>query len=62
MTGISFGVPAAERDEDLYDCLSPPKYMQIFREGKKTIILGNRGSGKSALFKMLAREERAVAA
>lgn len=54
---ISFGVPAAERDDDLLTCfVASETYTRLVR-GQKTIILGNRGSGKSALFKKMAMEQ-----
>ena len=56
-TQFTFGVPAAERDEDLYACFVSSDIYANLRDGRKTIILGNRGSGKSALFRMLADEE-----
>ena len=55
---ISFGVPAAERDTDLLSCFVSSDTYENLRSGKKTIILGNRGTGKSALFRKLAVEER----
>jgi hypothetical protein len=56
-TQFTFGVPAAERDDDLYACFVSSEIYANLRDGRKTIILGNRGSGKSALFRMLAEEE-----
>ena len=50
---ITFGVPAAERDNDLMDCFVSSEAYNNFSIGKKTIVLGNRGSGKSALFRKL---------
>ena len=55
---INFGVPAAERDNDLIDCFVTSDTFRNLQQGKKTIILGNRGSGKSALFRKLSQEER----
>jgi len=55
---INFGVPAAERDNDLLTCFVSSETYENLRTGKKTIILGNRGAGKSALFRKLAEEER----
>lgn len=55
---INFGVPAAERDDDLLTCFVASETYENLRTGKKTIILGNRGAGKSALFRKLAEEER----
>lgn len=54
---ISFGAPAAERDHDLIDCFVASDIYDKFKNGEKTIVLGNRGSGKSALFRKLAEEE-----
>ena len=55
---LNFGVPAAERDEDLFSCFVSSEAYSNLQAGKKYIILGNRGSGKSALFLKLAQEER----
>lgn len=57
-TQFTFGVPAAERDDDLYACFVSSEAYANLRDGRKTIVLGNRGSGKSALFRMLAEEEK----
>jgi hypothetical protein len=57
-TQFTFGVPAAERDDDLYTCFVSSEIYTNVRDGRKTIILGNRGSGKSALLRKLAEEER----
>jgi hypothetical protein len=54
---IFFGVPAAERDDDLIDCFVASETYTRLAQEQKTIILGNRGSGKSALFKKLAADE-----
>jgi energy-coupling factor transporter ATP-binding protein EcfA2 len=54
---INFGVPAAERDSDLISCFVSSTTYKNLKSGRKTIILGNRGSGKSALFRMLKEEE-----
>jgi len=56
---LTFGVPAAERDEDLIACFVSSRAYVNLEAGKKAIILGNRGSGKSALFRKLAKEENA---
>ena len=61
LRGLDFGAPAAERDigcglETYF--VESPAYQRV-RSGAKTIILGNRGSGKSAIFKVLASRERA---
>ena len=54
---ITFGVPAAERDSDLIDCFVDSESYRNLKFEKKRILLGNRGSGKSALFRKLAEEE-----
>lgn len=54
---LTFGSPAAERDSDLLDCFVNSETYQNLKLAKKTIILGNRGSGKSALFRKLAEEK-----
>src|ERR1035437_3001998 len=50
---LSFGVPAAERDDDLHACFVSSDNYSGLESGKKTIILGSRGAGKSALFRQL---------
>jgi hypothetical protein len=57
---LDFGAPAAERDigrglEKYF--IESPAYKRV-STGAKTIVLGNRGSGKSAIFKVLASRER----
>jgi hypothetical protein len=56
---IRFGVPAAERDNDLIACFVTSDTYSNMLSGRTTIILGNRGSGKSALFRKLAEDEKA---
>ncbi|GAA1004834.1 hypothetical protein Aple_079960 [Acrocarpospora pleiomorpha] len=58
--GLDFGAPAAERDigrglEKYF--VESPTYQRV-EAGDKTIVLGSRGSGKSAIFQILARRER----
>ncbi len=57
---LNFGAPAAERDinQGLKTYFYESESYKKLRDGLKTVILGNRGSGKSALFKMLAEEEK----
>lgn len=58
-SNLRFGVPAAERDNDLINCfIKNDSYNNVYN-GIKTVILGNRGTGKSAIFKKLASEKRA---
>lgn len=57
---LSFGAPAAERDIDqgLLDYFVESEAYERVAARKKTIVLGNRGTGKSAIFQVLARRER----
>jgi hypothetical protein len=55
---LNFGAPAAERDTALLDCFVNSETYHNLKSGKKRILLGNRGSGKSALFLKLAEEEQ----
>lgn len=57
---LEFGTPSAERDmgRGLEKCfVESPAYQRV-HSGAKTIVLGNRGAGKSAIFQMLAKRER----
>ena len=57
---LSFGAPAAERDitQGLVDYfVESDAYGRLFAR-QKTIVIGNRGTGKSALFKVLAERSR----
>lgn len=62
LRGLDFGAPAAERDigRGLEKYFIESAAFQRVRSGAKTIILGNRGSGKSAIFKVLASRERSA--
>ena len=51
---ISFGSPAAERDDNLSDYFVERDSYRRLKDGKKSILVGNRGVGKTALFRMLA--------
>jgi hypothetical protein len=57
---LNFGAPAAERDINIgladYFVESDAYHRVLTR--KKTIVLGNRGSGKSAIFKIMARKSK----
>jgi hypothetical protein len=59
---MHFGAPAAERDINvgLRDYFYESEAFKRIAERKRTILLGNRGTGKSAIFKILS--ERAKAA
>ena len=61
---LSFGAPAAERDIDrgLREYFVESETFRRVLAGEKFVILGNRGSGKSAIFKMVAERERAKGA
>jgi hypothetical protein len=56
---VDFGLPAAEREHDLNQTFIELDVFQRVVAGKTTVILGNRGAGKSAILKMLARNARA---
>ena len=64
MKSLSFGAPAAERDidEGLRDYFVESPAFERVRDGKKKIVLGNRGTGKSAIFQVLAERERKAGA
>ena len=57
---ISFGALAAERDvaRGLAAYFVESQSFQRLKTGIKTIALGNRGSGKTAIFKMIAEQKR----
>lgn len=57
---LDFGAPAAERDinKGLKDYFVESDTFRRVSSGEKFIILGNRGSGKSAIFKITAERER----
>lgn len=57
---VNFGAPAAERDisQGLRDYFVESETFRRFLDREKFILLGNRGSGKSAIFKMLADREK----
>ncbi|MBT2209747.1 P-loop ATPase, Sll1717 family [Actinomadura sp. NEAU-AAG7] len=59
---LDFGTPSAERDigrglEKYF--VESPAFHRV-RSGSKTVLMGTRGSGKSAIFQVLARRERAA--
>jgi hypothetical protein len=60
--GLNFGAPAAERDisQGLKDYFVESEAFRRVQAREKYIILGNRGSGKSAIFKILAERERQI--
>ena len=60
MSRLNFGAPAAERDinEGLDDYFVESDAFRRVASGKKTVVLGNRGTGKSAIFKVIASRNR----
>lgn len=60
LDGLSFGAPAAERDIDqgLAHYFVESSAFSRVAARQKTVVLGNRGTGKSAIFKVLAKRER----
>lgn len=60
LESLSFGAPAAERDisQGLADYFVESEAYRRISDGQKTIVLGNRGAGKSAIFKVLAERLR----
>lgn len=61
---MNFGAPAAERDValGLVDYFVESDAFKRLASRTKTIVLGNRGTGKSAIFKMLAERARKAGA
>lgn len=57
---LSFGALSAERDiqQGLRDYFVESDAYRRIQTGEKSVIIGNRGSGKSAILKMLAERER----
>jgi hypothetical protein len=57
---VNFGALAAERDvsEGLAQYFVQSESFRRLRDGKKSVALGNRGAGKTAIFKMIAEYER----
>lgn len=64
MSNLNFGAPAAERDinEGLDDYFVESDAFRRVAAGNKTVVLGNRGTGKSAIFKVIASRERQAGA
>lgn len=62
IAGLDFGAPAAERDisRGLKSYFVESDAFKRLLAGEKSVVLGNRGAGKSALFKMLAERERSL--
>ncbi len=63
-SSINLGAPAAERDIERgleHYFLESDAFRRVL-SGESTVVLGNRGAGKSAIFQMLARRSRATGA
>lgn len=60
LSKLTLGAPAAERDitQGLADYFVESEAFRRVAEGPKRIVLGNRGTGKSAIFKVLAERRR----
>ena len=59
LTKLSLGAPSAERDisQGLADYFVESQAFRRVAEGPKRIVLGNRGTGKSAIFKVIAERK-----
>ncbi|WP_157095517.1 hypothetical protein [Bradyrhizobium sp. AT1] len=55
---LRFGDEAAERDALLQSSFMPPRELNLIESGIKTIVLGDRGAGKSAIFRTLREQSR----
>jgi GTPase SAR1 family protein len=55
---LQFGDEAAERDVLLKANFAEPQYLQLLKSGTKTIVLGDRGAGKSAIFESLGSSRK----
>ncbi|MEQ1837907.1 MAG: hypothetical protein ABL858_06185 [Candidatus Nitrotoga sp.] len=53
LSQFSFGDPDAKSDDVLFHCFQKIHGVEEFLGGSKNIVLGERGAGKSALFKMV---------
>ena len=53
INALQFGDEAAERDALLKQNFMPPHDLHFVASGTKTIVLGDRGAGKSAMFRAL---------
>jgi energy-coupling factor transporter ATP-binding protein EcfA2 len=59
LSTLSFGALAAERDTGLRDYFFESESYKRVLSGAKSVIMGPRGSGKTALFKMVADHQKA---
>lgn len=57
LINFQFGDPEARNDDVLLNCFQPIKGVREFLSGNKNIILGERGVGKSALFRLVCDEK-----
>lgn len=57
---LQFGAEAAENDRQLYKSLVENPWIFSLNTGDKSIVLGDRGSGKSALFRILTENPSQV--
>lgn len=58
LRSLSFGSPAAEREQQLADLFVVSEAFERLNSGTKSIALGKRGAGKTAIFKMIAAQAR----
>ena len=60
LENLNFGAPAAERDINagLVDYFFESEAFKRLESRKKTIVIGDRGTGKSAIFKILAERNK----
>jgi hypothetical protein len=60
LSKLQFGAPAAERDMlyGLDDYFVESDAFRLVNSGQRAIVLGNRGAGKSAIFKIVARHRK----
>ena len=61
ITKLNFGAPAAERDinQGLKEYFVESDIFKKFYSKSKYVLIGNRGTGKSAIFKIIAERDRA---
>ena len=55
---LSFGIPSAERDKDLLACFVENETYSNVANRRKNVIIGNRGTGKSAIFRKYAEDSK----
>ena len=58
LQGLTLGAPAAERDTGLLDYFVQSETYKALETGRASVLIGNRGSDKSAIFRYLADKER----